>query len=62
MKPGRVKRAGYHYERNGTYLVLLAIEPLKDVRVVTVRKRKTKKDYAEFMEALAKSVIQMRRK
>lgn len=53
MKPGRVKRQDYHYERNGTCVVLLAIEPLRGIRVVEVRKRKTKKDYAEFMKALS---------
>lgn len=53
MKRGRVKRQDYHYERNGTCVVLLAIEPLKGMRVVEVRERKTKRDYAEFMKTLA---------
>ncbi len=53
MNPGRVKREDYHYERNGICVVLLAIEPLKGVRIVEVRERKTKKDYAEFMKTLA---------
>ena len=55
MKPGRVERQDYHYERHGTCVVLLAVEPLAGRRVVTVTKRKTKKDYATFMKAFASS-------
>lgn len=55
MKPGRVERQDYHYKRNGTCAVLMAVEPLAGRRVATVTERKTKKDYAEFMKALAAS-------
>jgi len=55
MKPGRVERQDYHYERNGTCVVLMAVEPLVGRRVVIVTERKTKNDYAEFMKALAAS-------
>ena len=55
MKPGRVERQDYEYERNGTCVVLMAIEPLAGRRVITVTKRRTKKDYAGFMKALAAS-------
>jgi hypothetical protein len=53
MKPGRIEREDYHYERNGTAVVLMAVEPLAGQRVVKVTERKTKKDYAEFMKGLA---------
>ena len=53
MKPGRVERQDYHYKRNGTCVVLVAVEPLVGQRVVKVTERKTKKDYAEFMKSLA---------
>jgi len=53
MKPGRVERQDYHYKRNGTCVVLMAVEPLAGHRVVKVTERKTKKDYAEFMKSLA---------
>lgn len=53
MKPGRVKRQDYHYERHGTCVVLMAVEPLAGSRIVKVTERKTKKDYAEFMKDLA---------
>lgn len=49
MKPGQEKREDYHYERHGTAVVLLAVEPLTGKRVVKVTERKTKKDYAEFI-------------
>ena len=55
MKPGRVERQDYEYKRNGTCVVLMAVEPLAGRRVVTVTKRRTKNDYAGFMKALAAS-------
>ena len=53
MKPGCVERQDYHYERHGTCVVLMAIEPLAGQRIVKVTEQKTKKDYAEFMKDLA---------
>jgi len=55
MKPGRVERQDYEYERNGTCVVLMAVEPLAGRRIVTVTERRTKNDYAGFMKALAAS-------
>jgi len=55
MKPGRVQCQDYHYKRNGTCVVLMAVEPLARRRIVRVTERKTKKDYAKFMKALAAS-------
>jgi hypothetical protein len=55
MKPGRVERTDYEYKHNGTCVVLMAVEPLAGRRVITVTERRTKKDYAEFMKALAAS-------
>lgn len=53
MKPGRVERQDYHYERHGTCVVLMAVEPLAGHRIVKVTEQKTKKDYAEFMQDVA---------
>ena len=53
MKPGRVERQDYHYERHGTCAVLMAVEPLTGRRIVKVTEQKTKKDYAGFMKSLA---------
>jgi len=55
MKPGEVKKEDYHYERNGTCCVLMAVEPLAGRRIVKVTKQKTKRDYAEFMKELAQA-------
>lgn len=55
MKPGRVEREDYHYKRNGTCVVLTAVEPLAGRRIVKVTQQKTKKDYAQFMQALSVS-------
>ena len=52
MKPGKVFRQNYHYERNGTCVTMLAYQPLTGKRLVSVRKQKTKKDYALFMKSL----------
>jgi len=57
MKPGRVERQDYHYKRNGTCAVLMAVEPLAGRRTVNVTEQKTKKDYAEFMKTLAASYL-----
>ena len=53
MKPGYAAREDYHYKRHGTCAVLMAVEPLAGHRIVKVTERKTKKDYAGFMKALA---------
>lgn len=55
MKPGRVERHDYEYERNGTCVVLMAVEPLAGRRISKVTAQRTKKDYAEFMKNLAAS-------
>ena len=53
MKPGACQRQDYHYERNGTCVVLMALEPQAGQRFAEVREQKTKKDYAQFMKKLA---------
>jgi len=47
--PGKSAREDYHYVRNGTCVVLLAIEPLTGNRIVLVSKQKRKIDYSNFM-------------
>ena len=53
MKPGQTKRQDYQYQRKGVCTVLIAFQPLTGWRFVQVRQRRTKKDYAHFMQALA---------
>lgn len=55
MKPGKIKKQDYHYERHGTCVVLMAVEPLAGKRIVQVTKQKTKEDYARFMKKLSAS-------
>jgi transposase len=54
LKPGKPLRQDYEYERKGTACVLLAYDLDKGQRYVQVRERRTKKDYAEFMDWLVK--------
>lgn len=55
MKPGKVKRQDHHYKRNGTCCVLMAVEPLAGKRIIEVKERRTKKDYALFMKKVEKA-------
>ena len=58
MKPGKPKREGYQYKRNGVCTVFMAFEPLTGWRFVQVRPQRTKKDYAHFMQAVAQHFAQ----
>ncbi len=49
MKPGKLYKYDYHYERKGTCTIFVAVEPLTGWRFVQVRERRTKVDYALFM-------------
>jgi len=52
LKEGKPLREDYEYERQGTACVLLAYDRDTGQRYVQVRKRRTKKDYAQFLEWL----------
>ena len=49
MQQGQVERQDYEHEREGTCSVFLAVEPLAGKRLVQVRARRTKADWAYFM-------------
>ena len=53
MQPGQPKKEDTQYERHGVCCLLIAVEPLAGVRFAQVRLRRTQRDYAEFMQALA---------
>jgi len=53
MKPGNPKKIDYHYKRNGTCSIFVAVEPLTGFRHIQVKKQRTKKEYFEFMKSLA---------
>lgn len=51
--PGRVARYDYEYRRCGVSNIFLAYEPLAGKRIVRVTERKTKQDWACFLEEIA---------
>jgi len=53
--PGRLARHDYEYERCGVCNIFMACEPLAGRRLVEVTERKTKHDWAHFVETIAGS-------
>ncbi len=53
MRAGQVAREHYAYKKNGSCVLLMAIEPKIGKRLAQVRNQRTKQDYAQFMKALA---------
>ena len=53
IKPGSPKKEHYEYVRNGTCCIFLAFEPRTGKRMICVKERRTKADYADFMKNLA---------
>lgn len=51
--PGQIAKQDYEYRRLGVCNVFLACEPLAGKRLVTVSERKTKGDWALFLELIA---------
>jgi hypothetical protein len=51
--PGRPAKQDYEYRRVGVCNIFLACEPLAGKRLVTITERKTKRDWAVFLEWLA---------
>ena len=51
--PGKLSKFDYEYRRCGTCNVFLACEPLAGKRMVKITKRRTKKDWAYFLENIA---------
>lgn len=54
-KAGRLARHDYEYERCGVCNIFMACEPLAGRRLVNITERKTKKDWAYFIENIAKT-------
>lgn len=52
VKPGKMAKEDNEYIRQGTAVVLLAYDLDKGIRYTQVRKRRTKADYAEFMQEI----------
>ena len=51
--PGKPIRYDYEYKRNGMCNIFLACEPLTGKRMVKITERKTKRDWAYFLEEIA---------
>ena len=51
--PGRPRREDYEYERNGVGTMFMMCAPLEGWREVSVRQRKTARDYAECLRDLS---------
>ena len=51
--PGRPYRSDYEYRRCGVCNIFMASEPLAGKRIVKITERKTKKDWALFLEKIA---------
>ncbi|MEI6949608.1 IS630 family transposase [Paraflavisolibacter sp. H34] len=55
MHTDKVLREHYTYEKNGSCALLAATEPLTGRRLATVYERRTEKEYALFLKALAEA-------
>src|SRR5205085_10913000 len=53
MKAGQVARQHYAYEKNGSCVLLMAMEPQTGKRLAQVQAQRTKREYAIFMKELA---------
>ena len=53
--PGRPARHDYEYKRNGVCNIFLACEPLAGKRMVGITGKRTKSDWAYFIEEIAKT-------
>ena len=54
MKPGSPGKYDYEYKRNGTRNIFVAVEPKAWKRKIQVTRRRTKKDFAKFVQELIK--------
>lgn len=54
MRAGAAVRYDYEYERCGVCNVFMAVEPLARTRLVQITARKTKRQWAAFLEAIAR--------
>jgi transposase len=52
VEPGRPQRIDDHYQRNGTRNIFIACEPLRGWREMKVTERRTKQDWAHFVQEL----------
>jgi DDE superfamily endonuclease len=51
-KPGKLEKYAYEYKRNGTCNIFIALAPKGGIHLVKVTDRRTKEDFAHFIEDL----------
>ena len=56
MSAGKVQKLDYEYKRNGTRNIFVAVEPKAGKHFVKVTKRRTKPDFAKFVEELLENI------
>ena len=61
-KPGQVAKYDSEYERKGTANVFMAVEPLAGQRTTQVTERRTRVDWARFMQMLLMTVYPLAEK
>jgi hypothetical protein len=59
--PGNPEKVDYEYERCGVCNVFMASEPLGGKRIVEITERKTKQDFAFFVERIAQEYKEARK-
>jgi len=57
-QPGMVERHDYEYERCGVCNIFMAVEPLAGKRIVQIKERRTKTDWALFLNDIARRYCQ----
>lgn len=55
MQSGKVSKQHYAYQKNGSCVLLAALEPLTGKRIAQVFKQRTKKEYTLFLQQIASS-------
>ena len=53
IAPGKIAKYDYEYKRHGVCNIFMASEPLAGKRLVKITERKTKTDWAYFLENIA---------
>lgn len=61
MQTGKVKKQHYAYEKNGSCVLLAAIEPLTGQRIAQVFEQRTKKEYTLFLKQIAAAYPQAKK-
>jgi hypothetical protein len=52
MRAGKVQKIDYEYKRNGTRNIFVAVEPKAGAHFIKVTRKRTKNDFAKFVEEL----------